>query len=134
MSHLAEKRSRQWKMETSEALEIIRESEKSQQMHRKHRRFMKPGNMGTLRSLMIPAPIGIKNNVREPKTYMEISDSDTMFDVLLQKNFNHLLLWQSSMFSKGPILDKCGWYGEEKGIEELLNGVLDCEKMGKAYP
>ena len=135
LSHLAEKRSRQWKMDTSEALEIIRESEKSQQMHRKHRRFMKPGNMGTLRSLMIPAPItGIKNNVKDPKTYMEISDSDTMFDVLLRKNFNHLLLSQSSMFSKGPILDKCGWYGEEQGIEDLLNGLLDCEEMGKAYP
>ena len=135
LGDLAEKRSRQWKMSTAEALDIIRESEKSKKMHQKHRRFMKPGNMGTLRSLLIPAPItGVVNNVKDPKTYLEIGDSDIMFDVLLRRNFNHLLLSKSSMFSKGPILDKCGWYGEESGITDLLSGALDCEELGKAYP
>ena len=135
LCELAEKRSRQWKMKAVEALEIIRESERSQQMHRKHRRFMKPGNMGTLRSLLIPAPItGIVNNVKDPSTYTEVGDAATMFDILLRKNYNHLLLSQHSMFSKGPILDKCGWYGEGKGIEEILNGMLDCDEIGKSYP
>ena len=94
---------------------------------------MKPGNMGTLRSLMIPAPgvTGRVNNVKDPKMYMEVGDPEIMFDILLRKNFDHLLLSQSSMFSKGPILDKCGWYREEQGIEDLvLNGMLDCEEIG----
>ena len=132
---LAEKRSRQWKMKEVEALEIIRESERSQQMHRNHRRFMKPGNMGTLRSLLIPAPItGVVNNVKDPRTYTEIGDAATMFDILLRKNFNHLLLSQHSMFSKGPVLEKCGWYGEGDGIDNILNGMIDCEEVGKKYP
>ena len=135
LGDLAEKRATQWKMSATEALEIIKESEKSKKMHRKHRRFMKPGNMGTLRSLMIPAPItGKVNNIKDPDTYMEISDSKVMFDILLRKNFDHLLLSKSSMFSRGPLLDKCGWYGEQNGIQEILTGMMDCEEMGKHYP
>ena len=135
LGDLAEKRATQWKTSTAEALEIIKESEKTQKMHKKHRRFMKPGNMGTLRSLLIPTPVtGTINNGKDPKTHMEVGDPKTMFNILLRNFFNHLLLSKSSMFSKGTILEKCGWYGEENGIVELLTGVTNCEEMGKEYP
>jgi hypothetical protein len=106
LGDLAEKRASQWNTSTAEALEIIHESEKSQKMHKKHRRFMKLGNMGTLRSLLVPAPTtGVVHNVQDPNHHVEVSDPDTMFNILLRKNFNHLLLSRSSIISKGPILD-----------------------------
>ena len=132
---LAEKRSHQWRMSSAEALHIINESEKSKILHGKHRRLLRSDNEGTLRSLMVPAPItGIKNNIKDPRTYTSITDSNQMFNILLKRNFNHLMQSKNSMFSKGPLLDLCGWYGNEEGMEAILKGLIDVEDMATSYP
>ena len=41
---------------------------------------------------------------------------------------------QESMFTNGPILDQCGWYGEEEGMESILRGVIKADEMEKDYP
>ena len=135
LMELAEKRSTQWNMKIEEALHIIIESEKSTNLHQKHRRFMKPGQFGTLRSLLVPRPVvGLKNNLKDPRTYTEVNDTDMINDLLLRRNYKHLLLSKASMFTRGSMLDKVGWYGEEDGINELLEGVIDCREVSKEYP
>ena len=132
---LAEKRSFQWNMTTEEALHIIIESENSTNLHKKHRRFMKAEQLGTLRSLLVPKPVtGRVNNLKDPKMYTEVTDTEMINNLLLQRNYKHLLLSKSSMFARGDLLDKVGWYGEQDGINELLDGVIDCKKMSKEYP
>ena len=132
---LAEKRSHQWQMSSAEALHIIKESEKSKTAHNKHRRLLKSDNVGTLRSLMIPAPItGLENNVKDPRTYTTVHDSKVMFNILLKRNFKHLRQSKDSMFAKGPILENCGWYGEGEGMEKILEGMLNVEEVAAEYP
>ena len=109
LERLAEKRCHQWQMSSAEALHIIKESEKSKQLHAKHRRLLGSNNDGTLRNLMIPAPVtGYKNNVKDKRLYTSINDSTTMFNLLLKRNFKHLMQSKDSMFTNGPILDMCG--------------------------
>ena len=135
LEKLADKRSYQWQMSSAEALHIINESEKSKKLHGKHRRLLNKDNEGTLRSLMVPIPItGIKNNIKDPRTYTTITDSTTMFNTLLRRNFNHLLQSNDSMFMKGPLLDKCGWYGKDEGMEEVLQGLLNVDDIEREYP
>jgi ribonuclease HI len=132
---LADKRSHQWRMSSAEALHIINESEKSKQMHTRHRRFLQSSNEGTLRSLMVPAPItGLKNNIKDHRTYTNITDSNLMFNFLLKRNFDHLMQSENSMFTNGQILNECGWYGEEEGMEKLLQGTLNAEEIKTEYP
>ena len=38
------------------------------------------------------------------------------------------------MFTNGPLLEKCGWYGEGEGMEELLRGLLEVDNLSKDYP
>ena len=135
LERLAEKRCNQWQMSSAEALHIINESEKSRKMHRKHRRLLQKDNEGTLRSLLIPAPVtGITNNIKDPRTYTSITDSTDMFNVLLKRNFKHLLQSNDSMFSTGPMLDTCGWYGDDEGMEKVLRGLLNVDAMEDEYP
>ena len=132
---LAEKRSHQWQMTSAEALHIIQESEKSKLMHSKHRRMLKSDNVGTLRKLMVPAPVtGLENDVKDPRLYTTIHDSKTMFNLLLKRNYKHLRQSKDSMFAKGPILEKCGWYGEEDGMDKILQGMIDAKELASAYP
>ena len=132
---LANKRSHQWQMSSSEALHIINESEKSKRVHGKHRRLLNKDNEGTLRSLMIPTPTtGLVNNIKDTRLYTTITDSTTMFNILLKRNFNHLIQSNDSMFTKGMLLDKCGWYGKEEGMEEILQGMLNAEEIEDLYP
>ena len=122
-------------MSSAEALNIIKESEKSKQLHAKHRRLLGSNNDGTLRKLMIPAPVtGYKNDVKDKRLYTSINDSTTMFNLLLKRNFKHLMQSQDSMFTNGPILDMCGWYGEGEGMEILLRGLDDVDNIKKDYP
>ena len=132
---LAEKRSHQWQMTSAEALHIIRESEKSKKLHTKHRRLLRSNNDGTLRSLMIPAPVtGYKNDIKDKRLYTSVTDSTLMFNLLLKRNFKHLMQSKESMFTNGPILDTCGWYGEGEGMEDLLRGSVNTGLMAKDYP
>ena len=104
-------------------------------MHSKHRRLLRKDNEGTLRSLLIPAPItGIKNDIKDPRTYTSISDSTEMFNILLKRNFKHLLQSNDSMFTTGSMLETCGWYGDDEGMEKVLKGLLDVEKIEDEYP
>ena len=135
MEKLAEKRCHQWQMSSAEALHIIKESEKSKLVHRKHRRLLNTNNEGTLRSLMVPAPVtGFVNNVKDHRLYSNITDSNLMFNLLLKRNFNHLMQSKDAMFTQGPLLEQCGWYGEEEGMESLLRGMLDVNELAKEYP
>ena len=135
MEKLADKRCHQWQMTSAEAIHIINESEKSRIMHGRHRRLLKKNNDGTLRSLLIPAPItGLVNNEKDPRLYTSITDSSTMFNILLKRNYKHLIQSNESMFTKGPLLDMVGWYGNEEGMETILSGLLDYENIGKEYP
>ena len=132
---LAEKRCHQWQMSSAEALHIIKESEKSKSLHGKHRRLLKANHDGILRDLMVPAPItGLKNDIKDPRTYISISDSKQMFNILLKRNFNHLMQSNNSMFSNGPLLEECGWYGKEEGMEKILKGQTNVEEMASNYP
>ena len=38
------------------------------------------------------------------------------------------------MFTKGPILEQCGWYGEGEGMESILKGLLVVDKMEEDHP
>ena len=135
LERLADKRCHQWQMSSAEAIHIINESEKSRLLHSKHRRLLKKNNDGTLRSLMVPAPVtGIKNNVKDPRLYTSITESNTIFNILLKRNYRHLLQSNESMFTNGPILDQVGWYGNEEGMEKILRGLLSAETMGDHYP
>ena len=92
LERLADKRCRQWQMSSAEALHIINESEKSKNLHGKHRRLLKQGHEGTLRTLLVPAPItGLENNEKDPRLYTSVTDSKTMFNILLKRNFRHLI-------------------------------------------
>jgi hypothetical protein len=135
LTSLAEKRSHQWQMTSAEALHILKESERSKNLHDKHRRLLKSTHEGTLRSLMIPAPVtGLKNNIKDKRLYTTVTDSTTMFNILLKRNFEHLMQSKSSMFTTGKVLDMCGWYGEEEGMEDILRGVIDHDLIAKDYP
>ena len=135
MAILAEKRATQWIMKSAEALHILIESEASTKSHDRQRRLLKPNMHGTLRSLLVPAPVtGLPNNIKDSRLYTEVYDKQTMFDILLRQIFDQLRQSRSSMFSHGPLLEKCGWYGEGTGIDELLEGMIDADEMGKHYP
>ena len=41
---------------------------------------------------------------------------------------------KDSMFSHGPILEKCGWYGEGEGMENILQGMLNVDDLASSYP
>ena len=84
---------------------------------------------------MVPAPVtGIINNEKDPRTYTNITDSKLMFNLLLKRNFNHLMQSQEAMFTTGPLLQECGWYGEGEGMDKILEGMLDVKSISKAYP
>ena len=135
LEKLADKRCHQWKVSSAKALHIINESEKSKLLHGKHRRLLKKTNAGTLRSLLVPKPMtGLINNEKDPRLYSSITDSNKMFNILLQRNFRHLLQSKDSMFTNGPMLDLCGWYGKEEGMETILRGMLDVETIKEDYP
>ena len=135
LERLADKRSHQWQMSSSEALHIIKESEKVKKLHSKHRRLLGQNNEGTLRSLMVPAPVtGLRNNVKDKRLYTRINDSKLMFNFLLKRNFRHLMQSDNSMFTQGPVKDMCGWYGEGEGMEDLLRGTVDIDNISKDYP
>ena len=135
LERLADKRCHQWQMTSAEALHIINESEKSKRLHGKHRRLLRKDHEGTLRQLLIPAPVtGLVNNVKDPRLYTSINDSNQMFNVLLQRNFNHLVQSNESMFTTGSMLDRCGWYGNEEGMESVLQGLLNEEEIKAEYP
>ena len=130
---LAEKRASQWNMKATEALHILNEAEESKRTHEKQRRILKPNQHGTLRSLLVPAPVtGFENNIKDSRLYTEVYDTQTMFDLLLRRNFEQLR--QSRASAHGPLLEKCGWYGEGPGLDELLDGLIDVDTMGKHYP
>jgi hypothetical protein len=132
---LADKRSHQWQMSSSEALHIINKFEKSKTLHSKHCRLLQSSNKGTLRSLMVPAPItGFKNNIKDPRLYTNIMDSNLMFNFLLKRNFDHLIQSKDSMFTNGSLLKQCSCYGEGEGMESLLRGLIDAESMEQEYP
>ena len=135
LERLADKRCHQWQMTSAEALHIINESEKSKRLHGKHRRMLRQDHEGTLRQLLIPAPItGLVNNIKDSRLYTSITDSNQMFNILLQRNFNHLVQSNDSMFTTGPMLERCGWYGNEEGMETVLQGLLNEEDIKKEYP
>ena len=135
LEKLADKRCHQWQMTSAEAIHIINESEKSKLLHGRHRRLLNKNNDGTLRSLMIPSPVtGLVNNEKDPRLYMSINDSNTMFNVLLKRNYKHLLQSNESMFAKGTLLERVGWYGDDEGMETILRGMLNVENMGEEYP
>ena len=122
-------------MTSAEAVHIIKESEKVKQLHGKHRRLLGANNEGTLRLLMIPAPVtGLKNNIKDKRLYTSINDSKLMFNLLLLRNFKHLMQSKNSMFTTGPVMDMCVWYGEGEGMEELLRGTFDIDNIAKDYP
>ena len=135
LERLADKRCHQWQMTSAEALHIINESEKSKRLHGKHRRLLRKDNEGTLRSLLVPAPTsGLKNNVKDARLYTNVTDSNQMFNILLQRNFNHLVQSNDSMFTKGTMLDRCGWHGNDEGMESVLQGLLNEDEIKKDYP
>ena len=57
-----------------------------------------------------------------------------MFNILLQWNFNHLVQSNDSMFTKGTMLDRWGWYGNNEGMESVLQGLLNEDEIKKYYP
>ena len=38
------------------------------------------------------------------------------------------------MFTNGPILEKCGWYGKEEGMKTILRGLLKVAEVAAEYP
>ena len=75
-----------------------------------------------------------QNNIYDLTRYEKKNNPRDIFNVLLRRNFNHLLRSKHSIFSRGPVLDKCGWFAEGDGVEELLQGRSDTETMSKKYP
>ena len=70
---------------------------------------MKTAQLGTLQSLLVPKPVtGMKNNLKDTRMYTDITDTEMINDLLLQRNYKHLLLSKSSMFTRGKMLDKVG--------------------------
>ncbi len=132
---LAEKRAREWNMDQREALHIIRESEKSRLLHAKHKSYLKPPQNGTLNTILVPQPItGKRNNMFDTSTYTEVDNPEDIFDILLRRNARVLLQSRSSIFSRGPLLDMCGWFAESDGVEDLLQGTLNTTDISQHYP
>ena len=132
---LSKKRAVQWNMERVNAIRIIEETELVRNSNKRQARWLKPRRHGQLRSLLVPAPkINAKNNIYDISSYIEIENPDDIFNVLLRRNYHHLLRSQHSIFSKGKVLDQCGWYAEREGIEGLLSGTMDTEDLSTDYP
>ena len=135
LTQLGEKRAQQWNMDASDAIQILNETEKIQKMHNKQRRFLKPKNTGTIRKLLVPSPIeGIPEDIYDDAFYTEVNTSEEMFNVLLRQNFRHLMKSKDSMFSKGSVLDKIGWYAEKDGAQSILEGTCNAKALTTEYP
>ena len=61
-----------------------------------------------------------------------IDNSEELFNVLLRRNFRHLLKSNHSIFSHGHVLEACGWDASGNMTEELLNGLLDVKEVAKS--
>lgn len=139
LAELAEKRAGQWNTTAAKAILVIKEAEKSRRLHAKHRRFIKQENLGTLRSILVPAPVifpdGGKNDLFDVKQYYRVHDTEQLFDILLRRNFRHLLMSKHSLFSRGSIGAAVGWEAEgEACISQLLAGTFSTEKISDEYP
>ena len=133
LATLAEKRAKQWNMKTTAALKIIQQTEDVRATHHRARKWFKPQHPA-LRTLLVPAPItGARNNMYDLASYARLEDPKDIFDVLLRRNYRHLRQSEKSILSRGPLLDKCGWFAEDEGVEAILSGLLDTDTLSKEY-
>ena len=134
MQELSQKRAIQWDTKRSDALRVIEETEKVRKSNKRQERWMKPRRHGQLRSLLVPAPLtNVENDIYNIASYTKIDDPTEIFDVLLRRNFHHLLRSQHSIFSRGKVLEACGWYAEGDGATELLKGTMNTQDISKEY-
>jgi hypothetical protein len=133
---LAKKRADEWKMEECEALHIIKESEQLRQRHSKHKKFMKKTTGGTIRKLLIPAPVtGKKNNLRDQQQYYTVDDHDHIFNILLKRNYGALQRSKQSIFSTGRFSSDLGLHGENRHFfNDILTGNIDPMSYDADYP
>ena len=133
LATLATKRARQWNMKTAAALHIIQQTEEVRATHQRARKWFKPQHPA-LRTLLVPAPItGLTNNMYNLTSYERLEDPKDIFNVLLRRNYRHLRQSDQSILSRGPVLEKCGWYAENEGVEEMLSGILDTVNLSEDY-
>ena len=103
MKELSKKRALEWDVQRSNALKIIEDTEKVRKSNQRQARWLKPKRHGQLRSLLVPAPReNVQNNIYDISSYEKIENPGDIFNVLLRRNFNHLLCSKHSIFLRGP--------------------------------
>ena len=137
LQHLATKRAKEWRMHESSAIKIIINAERAKQRFAKISRSIKGTSFGSLRKVLVPAPLSdtdIPADNEDPSNWITVDDPDHLHSILLCRNAHHLSWSQNSMFARGPMLEAVGWDAMGPELHELLNGAIDAELLGTAYP
>ena len=137
LHHLSRKRAKEWRMEAESAIKIIQNAEKAKQQFAKISRSTKSSNHGSLRKVLVPsAPTNSATDADSDDLtqWTTIENPKHLHEVLLRRNAHHLSRSQHSMFARGPVQEAVGWDSQGPGIEDLLNGSIDSDTLGEAYP
>ena len=87
LNDLAFKQGQQWNLSASQAVVIIKEAEESKEIHKKHKRMMKPTDGGAINELYVPAPVSNwepeEIDITNVNCQMKVTDSTEIFNILL---------------------------------------------------
>ena len=137
LKKLATKRAQEWRMQESSAIKIITNAEKAKQRFAKISRSTKGTSFGSLRKVLVPAPISDTStpaDTDDPSNWITVDDPDHLHSILLRRNAHHLSRSRQSMFAQGPMLQAVGWDAMGPEIHALLEGTLDAELLSQSYP
>ena len=137
LQDLAKKRAKEWRMEAESAIKIIRNAEKAKRQFSKITRTMKGGHHGSLRNILVPSAPSNSNadaDSTDPSQWERVYDPHQQHEVLLRRNSHHLTRSHQSMFARGPMLNAIGWDAMGPDLDSILEGRIDAELLGAAYP
>ena len=127
LNELAIKRARQWNIPASKAALVIKEAEESREMHKRHRRFLKPSTGGGIKSVLVPKPVSnwipAESDITTTECQTKVSDPNEVFNVLLRQNFTQLQKSKDSPFASGPIFEQLNKNDGSNVIENILKGM-----------
>jgi hypothetical protein len=132
MQKLAEKCAGKWNLSTTAAMHTILQTESSKKTFACHGAVMKDSTKGSIKNLTIAVPRYGSTTIEKQKQEWEtVTDDETVYALLLQKNAQQLLRSSQCPFATGPLNDACRVDGNSTFAEKILEGTLNNETISK---
>ena len=137
---LAEKRGKQWQQTTQSALKSIKATENMKGIFKRITNTVKGVRKGGIRHLYIPTNendecIINKQQPDDPQQWIQINDTEEMFELLLKQNTKMLIKSANGITASGPLGERLGQNLEgHEATQQILEGTFPHEKIIQQYP